>query len=187
MSLLEDFYNLLFHPLYFLKKKSKSLILCIFITLLVTLSLLSLIPGIEKGDQAFLFFSLLVLIFLSLFFFSIFYHFFCGIFKGKGEALPLYISLLYSLWPLILLAPLRILCFKGILQEVFSFILFITLGYVIFLQINAMRLNYSLEGGTVLFIYFLPLIFSFFLSLLALFLILLLLFGVALKFYSLAF
>ncbi|NOZ64718.1 MAG: hypothetical protein GXO71_07340 [Caldiserica bacterium] len=156
MNFLEGFYNLFFHPLFLLKQDRKPFTLSLFISLLSAFSLsfsLSYLSPI-----LYILFSILLFLYLLLIlvFSASFYHFLSEIFKGKGRPGNLLNSFLLSLFPLCLLPSFNILSrsFRFIeLQSIISPLIFF---WVVFLQIYIIKNNYGLEGGTAVFVYFIP-------------------------------
>ncbi len=169
MSYLESFYLLLFHPLFFLKQSRKPVSLAFITLALATLASISLLPSRSLPGGIILFFFSYLSILIILFFLALFYHYFSELMGGRGKATSLFLSFLYSFIPLSFASPIYITLKTVKAEGIFPLLFLLILFYCLFLQINALKINYTLEDGTAVFIYFLPWILSIVLLLLILF------------------
>ena len=156
MNFLEGFYHLFFHPFFLLKQPGKPFSLSLFISLLSSFSLSALFGISSPNSCIFLSIFLFISYLLYFLFLSAFYHFISEFFKKKGNPGNLFSSFLLTSFPFVFLSPSAIL-FRSFQAEKFIpsiFLLFFL--WIVILQIYAIKENYELEGGTAVFIYFIP-------------------------------
>ncbi|MCD6219075.1 hypothetical protein J7K43_01650 [Candidatus Calescamantes bacterium] len=158
MNFLESFYNLFFHPLFLLRQDRKPFTLSFFVSFLATFSLALYFYNIPPSAYLFFSFFLFFYILFACFISSSIYHFLSESFKGKGNPGNLFNSFLLSLFPFCFLLPFNMLSQSLEFVELQEVIFLPILFWMIFLQIYSIKNNYGLEGGTAVFVYFIPLL-----------------------------